>query len=131
MLEFSDSNDQLFCPFPSTHKRSSSSPSSSLGIFFAHDKKQYEKQATRTRIGQAFRNSWARKDSEHKASKKCNLLVRTFTFGSFLFLSGICRCLSALFFFFFFFVFGVGYGYKICYWKLCFLSNIVWLKNLI
>jgi len=75
MLEFSDSNDQLFCPFPSTHKRSSSSPSSSLGIFFAHDKKQYEKQATRTRIGQAFRNSWARKDSEHKASKKCNLLA--------------------------------------------------------
>jgi hypothetical protein len=122
MLEFSDSNDQLFCPFPSTHKRSSSSPSSSLGIFFAHDKKQYEKQATRTRIGQAFRNSWARKDSEHKASKKCNLLVTTLFIWL---ISVFIRYMQMFKCTFLFFVFGAGYGYKICYWKLCFLSNIV------
>lgn len=80
MLEFLESSEELFCPFPASHKRSSSSPSSSLSIFPAHDKKQYEKQATRNRIGQAFRNSWARKD-EHKASKKCNSLVTTFSFS--------------------------------------------------
>ncbi|XP_062174937.1 probable ADP-ribosylation factor GTPase-activating protein AGD11 isoform X2 [Alnus glutinosa] len=75
MQEFSDSNEHLFCPFPSAHKRSSSSPSSSLSIYSAHDKKQYEKQATRNRIGQAFRKSWARKDTDHKASKMCNSLA--------------------------------------------------------
>jgi stromal membrane-associated protein len=81
MQEFSDSNEHLFCPFPSAHKRSSSSPSSSLSIYAAHDKKQYEKQATRNRIGQAFRKSWARKDTDHKASKMCNSLVTTSSFG--------------------------------------------------
>ncbi|KAG2668864.1 hypothetical protein I3760_14G009200 [Carya illinoinensis] len=55
--------------------RSSSSPSSSLSTYSAQDKKQYEKQTTRNRIGQAFCSNWGRKDNEHKASKKSNLLV--------------------------------------------------------
>ena len=33
------------------------------------DKKQYEKQVTRNRIGHAFRNSWGRKDSKKRSSQ--------------------------------------------------------------
>jgi hypothetical protein len=39
------------------------------------DPKKYEKAPTKHRIGHAFRNSWARKDSEHKSSKKSTSLV--------------------------------------------------------
>ncbi|KAG2668868.1 hypothetical protein I3760_14G009200 [Carya illinoinensis] len=74
-LEFLNSDDSMSCPFSPSHKRSSSSPSSSLSTYSAQDKKQYEKQTTRNRIGQAFCSNWGRKDNEHKASKKSNLLL--------------------------------------------------------
>ncbi|XP_062000412.1 probable ADP-ribosylation factor GTPase-activating protein AGD11 isoform X2 [Rosa rugosa] len=59
---------QMSCPFPPSHQRHSSTNSSS--ITYSQDKKQCEKQNTKNRIGQAFRNSWGRKDSEHKSAKK-------------------------------------------------------------
>ncbi|XP_040994417.1 probable ADP-ribosylation factor GTPase-activating protein AGD11 [Juglans microcarpa x Juglans regia] len=74
-LEFLNSDDSMSCPFSPSHKRSSSTPSSSLSTYSAQDKKQYEKQTTRNRIGQAFCSNWGRKDNEYKASKKSNLLV--------------------------------------------------------
>lgn len=80
MQEFLDSDDLMYCPFVSSHKRSPSFPSSSLSIY-GQDKKQYEKQGNKNRIGHAFRSSWGRKDSEHKSSRKNNLLVMTFLFG--------------------------------------------------
>ena len=52
------------------------------------DKKQYEKQVTRNRIGHAFRNSWGRKDSKKRSSQVND--------HPFLFLSGIRRSLDAL-----------------------------------
>ncbi|KAH9698480.1 putative ADP-ribosylation factor GTPase-activating protein AGD11 [Citrus sinensis] len=71
-LEFFNFDEQaLLCPYPAPHRRSSSSSTSSS----SHDKKHYEKQATRHRIGIAFRNSWGRKESESKNSKKANSLV--------------------------------------------------------
>ncbi|KAL5570410.1 hypothetical protein UlMin_026985 [Ulmus minor] len=73
LQQFLGSAERLSCPFvSSSHRRSSSStlPGGSV-----QDKKQYDKQATKNRIGQAFRNSWGRKDTEHKAAKKCNLLA--------------------------------------------------------
>ncbi|KAL5570505.1 hypothetical protein UlMin_027080 [Ulmus minor] len=73
LQQFFGSAERMSCPFvSSSHRRSSSStlPGGSV-----QDKKQYDKQATKNRIGQAFRNSWGRKDTEHKAAKKCNLLA--------------------------------------------------------
>ncbi|XP_050385223.1 probable ADP-ribosylation factor GTPase-activating protein AGD11 [Argentina anserina] len=61
---------QISCPFLPTHKRHSSSNSS--GTNYSQDKKPYEKQPTRHRIGNAFRNSWGRKDSDQRAAKKGN-----------------------------------------------------------
>lgn len=71
-LEFFNFDEQaLLCPYPAPHRRSSSSNTSSS----SHDKKHYDKQATRHRIGIAFRNSWGRKESESKNTKKANSLV--------------------------------------------------------
>jgi len=39
------------------------------------DKKPSEKHPSKTRIGNAFRNSWGRKDSEHKAKKSTSLVI--------------------------------------------------------
>ncbi|KAM1176114.1 hypothetical protein ACFX2I_028388 [Malus domestica] len=64
LLDFLNSDEQMSCPFPPNKKSSNSTVSST------QDKKQYEKQPTKHRIGQAFRNSWGRKDSEHKTAKK-------------------------------------------------------------
>ncbi|KAG4974534.1 hypothetical protein JHK87_031355 [Glycine soja] len=68
-LQFLNIEENLSCPFVPSHARSSSSNK------FPQDKKHYDKQATKSRIGSAFRNSWGRKDSEHKSSKKSNSLV--------------------------------------------------------
>uniref|UniRef100_A0A5B6ZGA4 Putative ADP-ribosylation factor GTPase-activating protein AGD11 isoform X1 n=1 Tax=Davidia involucrata TaxID=16924 RepID=A0A5B6ZGA4_DAVIN len=74
LLQFLDSDVQMSCPFPppglssSSHCRSSSNSYGS-----ALDKKHYEKQTTVSRfngLSHAFRNSWRRKESEHKAPKK-------------------------------------------------------------
>lgn len=69
-----NSDIEMSCPFQPSHVRSSSG-SSSTGTSTVQDKKQYEKQPTRHRIGNAFRNSWGRKDAEHKGSKKNSSLV--------------------------------------------------------
>ncbi|CAN6567140.1 unnamed protein product [Malus baccata var. baccata] len=66
LLDFLNPNEPLSCPFPPNKK----SPPSNSTISSTQDKKQYEKQPTKNRIGQAFRNSWGRKDSEHKTAKK-------------------------------------------------------------
>lgn len=70
------------------------------------DKKQYEKQVTRNRIGHAFRNSWGRKDSKKRSSQvndhSISFVIRyPQKFG--------CT-----------FVFAAGYGNSICYLKLHF-----------
>ncbi|VVA28920.1 PREDICTED: ADP-ribosylation factor [Prunus dulcis] len=69
LLDFLNPNEHTSCPFPPSHKKSPSSNSTNNST---QDKKQYEKQPTKHRIGQAFRNSWGRKDSEHKTAKKGN-----------------------------------------------------------
>ena len=67
----------MSCPFPGPRSTLSSSCSSHCS---PQDKKQYEKQATRHRIGNAFRNSWGRKDTEYKNNKKSNSLVMNSNF---------------------------------------------------
>ncbi|XP_021296890.1 probable ADP-ribosylation factor GTPase-activating protein AGD11 isoform X2 [Herrania umbratica] len=75
MLQFLDGNEQMICPYPPHQKTSSSTPHCSAGQHFTQEKKQCEKQPTRHRIGHKFRNSWGRKDSEHKSTKKSNSLA--------------------------------------------------------
>ncbi|KAH7536654.1 hypothetical protein FEM48_Zijuj03G0007500 [Ziziphus jujuba var. spinosa] len=72
--QFMNFGDQMSCPFQPSHVRSSSG-STSIGTNTTQDKKQYEKQPTKHRIGNAFRNSWGRKDSEHKGTKKGSSLA--------------------------------------------------------
>ncbi|XP_075646164.1 putative ADP-ribosylation factor GTPase-activating protein AGD11 isoform X1 [Castanea sativa] len=67
--QFLNSDENMFCLYPPSHKRSGSSPSSSSSNNSMQDKKQYEKQVTRNRIGHAFRNSWGRKDSKKRSSQ--------------------------------------------------------------
>ncbi|KAG8480762.1 hypothetical protein CXB51_025452 [Gossypium anomalum] len=73
MLQFFDGNKHD----PHSHQRTSSSSSQgSLSNLFSQDKRQYEKQPTRHRIGQKFRNSWGRRDSDnHKSVRKSNSLA--------------------------------------------------------
>ncbi|XP_057457646.1 probable ADP-ribosylation factor GTPase-activating protein AGD11 isoform X2 [Lotus japonicus] len=71
LLQFLDTEENLCCPFVPTHGRTSSSCSSSSSQY----KKQYDKQQTKSRIGLSFRNSWGRKDSENKSTKKSNSLA--------------------------------------------------------
>ncbi|KAM7263092.1 hypothetical protein ACFE04_000775 [Oxalis oulophora] len=68
LLEFLVCTQNMICPFPPAAKGSSSS----------HGKhsKGVDKQGNKHhRIGAAFRNSWGRKDSEHKSSKKSSSMV--------------------------------------------------------
>ncbi|KAJ1414960.1 C2 domain [Sesbania bispinosa] len=76
-LQFLDSEENLSCPFvPSQGRSSSSSQSSSSCNNSQQDKKRYDKQPTKNRIGLSFRNSWGRKDSDqHKSAKKSNSLA--------------------------------------------------------
>eukprot|EP00258_Populus_trichocarpa_P000790 XP_002299211.3 probable ADP-ribosylation factor GTPase-activating protein AGD11 [Populus trichocarpa] len=71
LKEFSNCDEQMSSPFPGSIS-SLPTPSNNCP---SQDKKQYEKQATRHRIGNAFRNSWGRKDSEHKHTKKSTSLA--------------------------------------------------------
>ncbi|GMP60983.1 hypothetical protein CsSME_00023630 [Camellia sinensis var. sinensis] len=62
-------------PDSSIEERSDFISSSGHSSGSVMDKKHYEKQTTSHRIhglGHAFRNSWRRKESEHKATKKSN-----------------------------------------------------------
>ncbi|CAJ2638833.1 probable ADP-ribosylation factor GTPase-activating protein AGD11 isoform X2 [Trifolium pratense] len=89
--QFLDTEENLSCPFPSHtrhssgghvrtssrdhassgHTRTSSSgqTSSSSNV----DKKRYDKQTTKNRLGLTFRNSWGRKESECKTKKSGSL----------------------------------------------------------
>ncbi|MBA0665005.1 hypothetical protein Goklo_004931, partial [Gossypium klotzschianum] len=73
MLQFFDGNKHD----PHSPQRTlSSSSQGSLSNLFGQDKRQYEKQPTRHRIGQKFRNSWGRRDSDHhKSVRKSNSLA--------------------------------------------------------
>ncbi|GMI80325.1 hypothetical protein like AT3G07940 [Hibiscus trionum] len=76
MLQFFDGNEQVIPPHPPHQHSSSSSSQSSFSNLFAQDKRQYEKQPTRHRIGQKFRNSWVRRENDHQKSiKKSNSLA--------------------------------------------------------
>ncbi|KAL0538534.1 hypothetical protein IC582_022681 [Cucumis melo] len=75
LLQFTSLDDQFFCPFPPPQKRNSSLSHSTSSTDVNQERRNYEKVPTKTRIGSAFRNSWGRKDSEHKNCKKGNALV--------------------------------------------------------
>lgn len=78
LQDFLNTSDEMSCPFPPAHKRHSSTNSSSSS--YSQDKKQCDKQPTRHRIGHAFRNSWGRKDSDHRTAKKGNSMSMVMTF---------------------------------------------------
>ncbi|GAB4831747.1 hypothetical protein Ancab_005759 [Ancistrocladus abbreviatus] len=64
------------CPYPRLGNSSMCNGNSSTNSGRVLEKKHLDKQPTSIRIpglGQAFRNSWKRKDSEYRSSKKCNL----------------------------------------------------------
>lgn len=71
LQQFLDSDEQMSCPFPSptpSHCRSSSCGSTTGP----------EKKHSGHRIhglGHAFRNSWRRKESDHKSARKCNSMA--------------------------------------------------------
>ncbi|XWS65508.1 hypothetical protein CRYUN_Cryun05aG0119100 [Craigia yunnanensis] len=77
MLQFLDGNEQMICPYlPHQRTSSSSTPQDCSGHQFTQDKKLCEKQPTKHRIGQKFRNSWGRKGSDrNKSTKKSNSLA--------------------------------------------------------
>ncbi|GLT38488.1 hypothetical protein SLA2020_127350 [Shorea laevis] len=75
LQQFMECNEGLLCPY-TPNMGSSSSLHCSSEHYSNHDKKPLEKQSTKHhRIGHAFRNSWGRKDVEHKSTKKINLLA--------------------------------------------------------
>jgi hypothetical protein len=75
-LLFMECDDNAACAIVPAQGRSLSLLQSSSSCYTFHmDPKKYEKAPTKHRIGHAFRNSWARKDSEHKSSKKSTSLV--------------------------------------------------------
>ncbi|CAN1344600.1 Probable ADP-ribosylation factor GTPase-activating protein AGD11, partial [Linum perenne] len=63
LLEFTDFSEHMICPYNPNRVNSHGHGSS-------QDKRHYEKQTTRHRIGSALRNSWIRKDAEQKQTKK-------------------------------------------------------------
>ncbi|CAL0333588.1 unnamed protein product [Lupinus luteus] len=71
LLQFQECDERSLCPIVPYQGRSSSfAQSSSSCNSYNADKKPYDKQPNKIRIGNAFRNSWGRKDSEHKSSSK-------------------------------------------------------------
>lgn len=78
MQQFIGYDDGLSCPIVPSQGRSISlalaqSSTSYYNSFM--DNKPSEKHQSKHRIGNTFRNSWGRKDSEHKAAKKSTSLV--------------------------------------------------------
>ncbi|KAK4345204.1 hypothetical protein RND71_035380 [Anisodus tanguticus] len=76
LQQFLNSDVQMICPFPPSS--SSHCNSLSLSCSLALDKRHYEKQSTGHSIhgiGHAFRNSWRRKESEHRITKKSNSMA--------------------------------------------------------
>ncbi|XP_019434449.1 PREDICTED: probable ADP-ribosylation factor GTPase-activating protein AGD11 isoform X1 [Lupinus angustifolius] len=76
LLQFLDSEENLSCPFVPSHQRTSSSIQNCLSSRnYFPDKKNYDKQPTKNRIGLSFRNSRGRKDYGHKSTKKSTSLA--------------------------------------------------------
>ncbi|KAE9584799.1 hypothetical protein Lal_00024352 [Lupinus albus] len=76
LLQFLDSEENLSCPFVPSHQRTSSSIQNCLSSRnYFPDKRNYDKQPTKNRIGLSFRNSRGRKDYGHKSTKKSNSLA--------------------------------------------------------
>ncbi|XP_020237931.1 probable ADP-ribosylation factor GTPase-activating protein AGD11 isoform X2 [Cajanus cajan] len=75
-LQFLDTEENLSCPFVPFHaKNSSNSQYNSSNNNALHNKRHYDKVPTKNRFGNAFRNNWTKKDSDHKNAKKSNSLV--------------------------------------------------------
>ncbi|CAI8607476.1 unnamed protein product [Vicia faba] len=75
-LQFMECDDNSACAIVPTRGRSLSLAQSSSSCYTFHmENKKYDKAPTKHRIGNAFRNSWTRKDSEHKSSKKSSSLA--------------------------------------------------------
>ncbi|PKI63017.1 hypothetical protein CRG98_016656, partial [Punica granatum] len=81
LLQFSNRDEEVPCPFPAGYHKcaqpmsfsSINSPPSSPSPSSTQDnKKHYDKQVTRTRIGigHTFRNSWVRKEFDHRSCRK-------------------------------------------------------------
>lgn len=91
----------MFCPFPPQGLCSPSSQggSSSNQSGLPPEKKHYEKQTTTHRLhglGLAFRNSWRRKEPEHKPVKKSSSSVIILYDQGFIFISWLKGCLDLL-----------------------------------
>ncbi|XP_057503019.1 probable ADP-ribosylation factor GTPase-activating protein AGD11 isoform X2 [Actinidia eriantha] len=96
LQQFLHTDEQLSCPFPnpafcSLSTRCSSS-SNSCGL--AQEKKHYEKQSTGGHrihgLGQAFRNSWRRKESEHRSTRKSNSMAGMIEFVGLIKVNVVC-----------------------------------------
>ena len=61
-----DPKDCALCPYQQPSKTNDSTPS----LCSANHR------STKNRIGNAFRNSWGRRESDHKVHKKSNSLVK-------------------------------------------------------
>ena len=101
MQQFFNSDEQMFCPFPPQGLCSPSSQggSSSNQSGLPPEKKHYEKQTTTHRLhglGLAFRNSWRRKEPEHKPVKKSSSSVIILYDQGFIFISWLKGCLDLL-----------------------------------
>ncbi|KAK7314195.1 hypothetical protein VNO77_39408 [Canavalia gladiata] len=76
LQQFLGCNDNLSCAIiPSPGRILALDHTSSACNVSPTDKKQSEKHLSKHGIGHAFRNSWGRKDSEHKAPKKSTSLA--------------------------------------------------------
>ncbi|KAK4746964.1 hypothetical protein SAY87_026001 [Trapa incisa] len=74
--EFLFTEEEMSCPFLPNGKELNTYQNDSSGTSNAsEEKKNLDKQATRHGIGSAFRNSWGRKEAEHKTYKKKNSLA--------------------------------------------------------
>ncbi|XP_017432583.1 probable ADP-ribosylation factor GTPase-activating protein AGD11 isoform X2 [Vigna angularis] len=74
--QFMGCDDNVAGPIIPSQGRSVSLAQCSSSYYHAlMDKKPSERFPGKTRIGNAFRNSWGRKDSEHKSKKSTSLLV--------------------------------------------------------
>ncbi|KAK7343126.1 hypothetical protein VNO80_26089 [Phaseolus coccineus] len=74
MQQFMGCDDHMAGTIVQSQGRSISLAQCSSSYYHAFmDKKPSEKNPSKTRIGSAFRNSWGRKDSEHKSKKSTSL----------------------------------------------------------
>jgi len=76
MQQFMGCDDHMAGTIVQSQGRSISLAQCSSSYYHAFmDKKPSERFPSKTRIGSAFRNSWGRKDSEHKSKKSTSLVI--------------------------------------------------------